>query len=130
MKFARYVFGLASAYGLLVTLPLFFSEQRFGIDYPPPITHAEYFYSFAAMTLVWQLLFIAVAVRPLRYRVVIPFCILEKLGLLPAFIIMFPQGRFPLLWIPLMLIDFAFGAAFAAAFFKTREMATKESTAR
>ena len=121
MKFTRYAFGLASAYGILVVVPLFFSEQRLGIDYPPPITHAEYFYSFAAVTLVWQFLFVAVAVKPLRYRGVIPFCILEKLGMVPAFIIMFPQGRFPLLWVPLMVVDLAFGAAFAVALFKTRE---------
>jgi hypothetical protein len=121
MKFAKYTFWLAAIYGILVTAPLFFSEQKLGIEYPPPINHAEYFYSFAAVTLVWQILFIFVALNPARFRFIMPFCILEKLSLLPAFFIMFPQGRFPALWIPLMVVDLAFAVGFFVAFRKTRE---------
>lgn len=44
MKFAKYVFIAAAAYGFLVTLPQFFMETRTGIDYPPPVTHPEFYY--------------------------------------------------------------------------------------
>ena len=91
MKFARYVFWTAAAWGVLVTLPLFFSEQKMGIDYPPPINHAEYYYSFAAVTMVWQILFVFIALNPSKYRSVMIFCALEKMSLLPAFAILFPQ---------------------------------------
>jgi hypothetical protein len=121
MKHARITFGLAAIYGLLVTVPLFFSEQKFGIDYPPPITHAEYFYAFAGVTFVWQILFIFIAINPKKYRPIMLFCVFEKLSLLPGFIIMFPQGRYPALWIPLIIIDLAFGVSFFIAYLKTKE---------
>jgi hypothetical protein len=120
MKTARYAFGVAAIYGLLTIIPLFFNEQKLGIEYPPLITHAEYFYSFAAVTLVWQIVFICIALNPLKYRPVMPFCVMEKLCLVPTFIILFPQGRFPALWIPLLMIDIVFGAGFLVAFIKTK----------
>ena len=129
MKFAKYTFGLAAIYGILVITPLFFNEQKLGVDYPPPITHAEYFYSFAAVTLVWQILFIFIALNPLKYRPVMLFCVIEKLCLVPTFIILFPQGRFPALWILLMIIDIAFGVAFVISFIKSKENSTKQGAA-
>jgi hypothetical protein len=116
MKFSKYTFGIAAAYGIFVILPLFFSEQKLGIDYPPPINHAEYFYSFAGVALVWQILFIFVAWDPIRFKPIIIPCILEKLSLLPAFLLLFPLGRFPQLWIPMLLIDLGFAAAFFMAY--------------
>jgi len=105
MKFAKYVFWSAAIYGIFVTLPLFFNEQKMGIDYPPPVNHAEYYYSFAGVTLVWQILFIFIAANPSRYRAIMIPCILEKLSMVPAFCILFPEGRFPSLWMPLFIID-------------------------
>ena len=124
MKFARYVFWTAAAWGVLVTLPLFFSEQKMGIDYPPPINHAEYYYSFAAVTMVWQILFVFIALNPSKYRSVMIFCALEKMSLLPAFAILFPQGRFPIFWVPFVIIDLAFGALFFIAFTKANNANT------
>ena len=122
MKFARYVFWSAAIYGVLVTLPLYFNEQKMGVDYPPVINHAEYFYSFAGITLVWQILFVFIATNPPRYRLIILPCVLEKLSLLPTFLILFPQGRFPPLWIPLMIVDLAFAILFVAAFIKSKQV--------
>jgi len=122
MKFSKYVFGTAAAWGFLVTLPLFFNEQKMGIDYPPPINHAEYYYSFAGVTLVWQMLFVFIALNPSKYRPIMLFCVLEKMSLLPAFAILFPQGRFPILWIPLIVIDLVFGILFFIAFVKSKHV--------
>jgi hypothetical protein len=129
MKFTKYTFWIAAIYGVLIIFPLFFSEQKLGIDYPPPISHAEYFYSFAAVTLIWQVLFIFIAVNPIQLRPVIIPCILEKLCLLPAFVIMVPQGRFPYFWIPLMLVDIIFAIAFFIAFRKLKGINSERGTA-
>jgi hypothetical protein len=119
MTFARIVFRIAGAYGVLVIFPLYFMEAKLGTDYPPPIAHAEYYYSFIGVTLVWQLLFFLVAKDPVRYRTLMLFCLLEKLTLLPTAVILSPAGRFPQHWILPMVIDLAFGVLFAAAFRRT-----------
>ena len=129
MKFAKYVFGIAAIYGILVIAPLYFSEQKLGLEYPPPITHAEYFYSFAGVTLVWQLLFVFIALDPAKYRSIMILCIMEKLSMLPTFCILFSQGRFPLLWIPLMIIDFVFASLFIIAFKKSNQLNSNTGTA-
>ena len=43
MQFARRVFLLAGIYGLFVLLPQYFLEDRTGRDYPPPITHPDFY---------------------------------------------------------------------------------------
>ena len=120
MKFARLVFLIAALYGIVVTLPFFFIEDRLNLAYPPPINHPEYFYSFAGIVLVFQLLFLAIAWNPARYRPVMPFCVLEKLSLVPTFVILFAQDRFPMNWIPPLTVDLILGALFAAAYFKSK----------
>ena len=122
MKAARLIFWIAAVYGILVVSPLFFMEQKLGIDYPPPINHAEYYYAFAGITLAWQILFIFIGASPVRFRPIMIPSILEKFSLLPGFFILFPQGRFPDLWIPLLIIDLGFSVAFLVAFMKTKAL--------
>jgi hypothetical protein len=120
MKFARYVFLAAGIYGILVTFSLYFMLQKLSTDYPPALTHPEYYYSFVGVTLAWQILFLWIARFPLRFRPMMAFCSIEKLPLVPTYLILAPQGLFPPLWIPLMLIDLAFGALFLASYFATK----------
>ena len=120
MKFATVVFRIAGVYGLLVTFPLYFVEQRMGTDYPPAINHPEYYYSFAGITVVFQILFFLIAGDPARYRRIMLISVLEKLSLLPTFVILFPQGRFPMLWMPLLVVDLIFGVLFYAAYLRTK----------
>src|SRR5262249_1624463 len=68
MKFARYVFLIAGVYGLLIIAPQYFLEERVGTDYPPAVTHPEYFYGFVGVTLAWQVLYLVIASDPVRYR--------------------------------------------------------------
>jgi len=119
MNFARTVFRIAGAYGVLVIFPLYFMEARMGVEYPPAITHAEYYYAFAGVTLVWQFLFFLVARDPVRFRPVMIFCILEKLTLLPIVLLLAPAGRFPPQWLPATGIDLLLGALFYLAYRKT-----------
>jgi hypothetical protein len=44
MKFARVVFLVAGIYGLIVVAPQYFMEAKTGRDFPPPITHPEFYY--------------------------------------------------------------------------------------
>jgi hypothetical protein len=80
MKFARWVFNIAGAYGVVTVAPLYFMEQTINGQDPPPITHPMFFYGFVGVTLAWQLLFFAIAYQPVRLRPVIPFTSLEKLS--------------------------------------------------
>ncbi len=129
MKFAKYVFLIAGAYGLLVTFPLYFMEQKIGTDFPPPINHPENYYAFIGVTVVWQVLFLVIAQDPLRYRTIMLLGFLEKMSLVPTFLILFPQGRFPMLWLPLMIIDLTFGLLFVISYLKTKPVQTNPSPA-
>lgn len=60
MKFARIVFLVAGIYGLIVLLPLYFLEAQTGRDYPPPITHPEYYYGFVGVGVAWLLAFLVI----------------------------------------------------------------------
>jgi len=128
MKFAKYVFLVAGIYGLLVTFPLYFMEAKISMDYPPPLNHPEYYYSFIGVTLVWQILFLFIARDPLRYRPVIIFCPLEKLSLVPTFFVLSPRGLFPHAWVPLMAIDLTFGVLFFIAYLETRRVSPLSNT--
>ena len=46
MKLASRVFRFAGVYGLLVLAPQYFTEGELGADYPPAITHPEFYYGF------------------------------------------------------------------------------------
>ena len=120
MKPAKYIFLIAGIYGIVVTLPLYFTEVKINIDYPPAIKHPEYYYGFAGVTLVWQVLFLFIASDPLRYRKIMIPCMLEKLSVLPMLCILYPQGRFPQLWLPWIVIDLVLGALFFIAYIKTK----------
>src|SRR5438309_516421 len=60
MKFATRVYFIAGIYGLIAVLPNFFLENKNSHDYPPAITHPEYYYGFFGVGLAWQILFILI----------------------------------------------------------------------
>ena len=68
MRFAKWVFLLAGVSGILLVVPPYFLERQTSEDYPPPITHPEYYYGFFGVTLAWQFLFLVIASDPVRYR--------------------------------------------------------------
>jgi len=57
MKFSRAVFAVSGIWGFLVVSPLYFLFDEIGREYPPAITHPEFFYGFIAVTLAWQFAF-------------------------------------------------------------------------
>jgi hypothetical protein len=93
MKLARWVFNIADVYGVISIAPLYFMEQAIGQQDPPPITHPMFFYGFVGVTLVWQLLFLAIAYQPVRLRPVIPFAVIEKLSFGIGAMVLYRHGR-------------------------------------
>src|SRR5215212_10170944 len=93
MEFAKRIFSIAGIYGFVVLLPQYFLETKNGRDFPPPITHPEYYYGFIGVALAWQLLFLIVAKDPVRYRAVMIPAMLEKAAFGIASVILFLTGR-------------------------------------
>src|SRR5262249_28773664 len=105
MRFAKGVFLVAGLSGLLLALPPYFLERRTGEDYPPPVTHPEYYYGFLGVTLAWQVLFLVIASDPVRYRPAMPPAMLEKLGFVAAILLLYAAGRVPGLWVGFASMD-------------------------
>jgi hypothetical protein len=119
MKFARRAFLVAGIYGLIVLVPLYFLEVKTGVDYPPAITHPEYYYGFIGVGVAWQLVFLMIAGDPIRYRPIMLAAIVEKASFgLPA-IWLFLTGRLHLQMLLAGLIDMSLGALFIMAYTRT-----------
>ena len=94
MRFARVVFLIAGIWGVLVVTPLYFLFDLIGRQYPPPITHPDFYYGFASVTLAWQVAFLVIASNPLRLRPMIPVAILEKFGYVTSLGVLYARGQF------------------------------------
>ena len=121
MVFARRVFFWAAIYGFLVLFPQYFLLERNGRDFPPAITHPEYYYGFVGLALVWQAVFLLISRDPVRYRPLMPLAVLEKAVFgIPA-VVLYLQHELPLAMLGAGLIDLALGTLFLAAYLKTAE---------
>ena len=125
MKFAKLVFLLAGIYGLIVLAPQYFFEARTGHDYPPPITHPEYYYGFIGLALVWQLAFLVISRDPVRYRPLMIVAILEKACFAIPAVILLLQNRIPTLIFGFAMVDVVLGVLFLIAYVKTKGRAEK-----
>lgn len=119
MKFARWMFGLAGVYGLLLLVPYYFMEDLIGREYPPAITHPEFFYGFVGTAVAWQVAFLVIARDPARYRPLMPAAMLEKASFGLAAIGLWQSGRIPASVLAFAGVDLLLGAGFVAAFFAT-----------
>jgi hypothetical protein len=116
-KFAKYVFLIAGIYGLVVTVPLFFGEGFIDTASPPAITHPEYFYGFASVTLAWQVLFLLLAREPLRYRPLMLVAVLEKVtGVVFIFLVLLHRSPVSML---IGIVDVVLGFFFLVAYYRT-----------
>lgn len=120
MKFARKVFLAAGIYGLLILLPQYFLEQKVGRDFPPAITHPEFYYGFLGVAVAWQVAFLVIAHDPVRYRMMMLPGALEKAGFGFAVLALYLQQRVPAALLSFALLDLVLGALFLTAFQKTR----------
>jgi hypothetical protein len=119
MKFSKRVFIAAGIWGFLVVPPMFFLLEKFGRENPPPITHPEFFYGFAGVTLAWQFVFLMIASDPVRFRPILPAAILEKAAWAATVAVLYGQGRISRALLPLGAVDLVLGALFTVAFVNT-----------
>jgi hypothetical protein len=119
MSAATRIFRWAGIYGLIVVAPLYFLEERVGRDQPPPITHPEYYYGFAGVTLAWQILFLIVATDPVRYRPVMLAAIVEKLAWVVAVGVLAASGRVAPPTLGFAAVDLLLAGLFAYAYRRT-----------
>jgi len=121
MRFARNVFRFAGWYGLAVMVPMFFLEERIGLDLPPPITHPEFYYGFVSVTLAWQVAYLVIAQDPARFRPIMIPAILEKTIFGAAAVVLYLQGRIAAPILAGGVADLLLGVLFAMAYWKTRD---------
>jgi hypothetical protein len=120
MRIASRVFRGAAIYGVIVLLPLLFMETRFGQDNPPPVTHAEFYYGFAWLALVWQGAFWIIGSDPVRYRPLMIPAVLEKFTWALTVFALVAAGRaVPASTIGFAGIDSILGVLFIVAWLRT-----------
>jgi hypothetical protein len=105
MKFAKWVFLIAGIYGILAVAPMYFSEDQIARDYPPAITHPEYYYGFTGVTLAWQIAFLVIASNPSRFRLMMLPAVVEKLSYVIAILVLYFQQRVAAIVIGFAAID-------------------------
>lgn len=128
MKFSRWVFIIAGVYGIIVVAPLYFSEYQIGLDYPPAITHPEYYYGFLGVVFAFQILFLIIAINPIKYRMIIIAAVIEKFSYAMAVFFLFYQQRIHTMLLSSGIIDFILGILFIISFFKSKEIKKLEPT--
>jgi hypothetical protein len=124
LNFATRIFLIAGIYGLIVLLPGFFTEARTGHDYPPAITHPEYYYGFLTVGIAWQLAFLIISRDPVRYRPMILAGVVEKWGFAGAAVALYLQRRLATVVLGFSMVDFIFGVLFLWAYVKTPQVQT------
>jgi hypothetical protein len=127
MAFAKRVYLLAGVYGLIVLLPQYFMEDKVGRDFPPPITHPEFFYGFVGTAVAFQVLFLILARDPVRYRAMMIPSVLEKAGFGIAAVVLFLQQRMSVMTLLFGTVDLVLGALFIAAYIRTARARTSLS---
>ncbi|MGZ4811003.1 MAG: hypothetical protein ACXV7D_16890 [Thermoanaerobaculia bacterium] len=123
MNFAKRAFFIAGVYGLVALIPQYFMEGKVGRDYPPPVTHPEFYYGFIGVALAWQVLFFIIARDPVRYRGAMWPAILEKVSFGLANIVLFAQGRLSAVMLAGGIADLIFAEMFYVAIRKTGDSA-------
>lgn len=119
MKFAKRVFLIAGIYGLIVVLPLYFLEEKTGRDYPPAITHPEYYYGFVGVTAAWQILCLMISTDPIRFRPLMIPPMLAKSSFVIAVTILFFQGRVSSTMVGASMIDLLLVVLFFISYLRT-----------
>ena len=119
MRFAKIVFRIAGIYGFIVLLPQYFTEDKTGRDFPPPITHPEFYYGFVGLALTWQLLFLLLSTDPVRYRLMMIPSMFEKIVFVIPVAILYYQQRVSPVIFGVSLVDLVLGVFFLISYIKT-----------
>jgi hypothetical protein len=119
MRFARSVFAVAGLWGLVVLTPLYFMFDYVGQQYPPAVTHPDFYYGFVGVALAWQVAFLLIASDAARFRPLMIVAIFEKFGYVATLGALYAQGRLQPGQAAVAIPDFVLGVLFIAAFVRT-----------
>lgn len=118
MKFAKIVYLIAGIYGLLGVVPNYFLENQNNQQFPPAITHPEYYYGFLGVALAWQIAFFIISRDPVRYRPLLITTVIEKFSFGIDNIILFALARATTFVLVFGLVDLVWGILFIICYFK------------
>jgi len=124
--FAKRVFLVAAIYGFIVLLPQYFLEEKTGRDFPPAITHPEYFYGFIGVAVAWQIVFLIISRDPIRYRPLMLVAVVEKMAFGFPAIALYLSGRLSRQMLGAGILDLMLGVLFILSY---RRMATSAQIA-
>jgi hypothetical protein len=116
VRAAKIIFLVAGISGLISVFPLYFSEQRIARDYPPAITHPEFFYGFIGVTLAWQVAFLLIGMDPVRFQPLIAAALIEKYGFGIAAVLLYLANRIQTTTLIFGFIDLAWGVLFVICY--------------
>ena len=119
MKFARRVFNVAAIYGVIVLVPQYFLAEKAGRDFPPPLTHLEYYYGFIGIAIAWQLVFLVIARDPARFRPLMLIAVVEKATFGVPALVLYSLGRLSRELLAAGVIDLTLGTLFVISFLRT-----------
>jgi len=120
LRFAKHVFRIAGVWGVLTLTPLYFTLDWIGRQYPPAITHPDFYFGFIGLALVWQVAFFVIATDPVRFRPMMAVAILEKFSYVITVVVLYAQGRLQGGQITPAVPDFILGSLLIAGFLKTK----------
>lgn len=126
MRLAQWIFWVAGVYGLLVVVPQYFLLEKIGRDFPPAVTHVEYFYGFVGVAAAWQVAFLIIGREPIRFRLLMLVGVFEKLSFAIPVAVLIAQRRVPNNVFVFGMIDLLLAAAFAVAWWVTRSKVRSE----
>ncbi|WP_321471890.1 hypothetical protein [uncultured Paludibaculum sp.] len=116
VRFARVVFLAAGIWGVLLFVPMYFTELLVPGAESPAQFHPENFYGFVGVGLAWQVAFLIVSRDPQRFRPLIPAALIEKFAFGLAALILGAYGRVPASLVGFGLIDLLLGVLFAISY--------------
>ena len=119
MRFARVVFAVAGILGLLILVPGFFTIDMIGQQFPPPVTHPDFYYGFLCVTVAWQLAFLVIATDPVRFRPLMPVAMLEKFPYVTMLLVLYAKGQLAPAQLTAVFVDGTLGVLFVVAYLKT-----------
>jgi len=125
--FAGRTFFWAGIYGILVLGPLYFMEEKFARDFPPPFSHPEQFYGFLGVALAWQFAFLLIASDVRRYRLFMLPAIAEKLLSSISTLLLYAADRVVAITAAPAVVDLVIAILFIIAFLLCRRLSDSEA---
>jgi hypothetical protein len=116
VRLPRIVFTIAGVYGLLALTPMYFTFDAVGWQTPPAITHAEFYYGFVGLAMVWQVVFLMIASDPARFRPMMIASVLEKASWFISVLALYGQHRTGMRMLSAASVDAILGVLFVVRF--------------